>query len=68
MEDIILGKYTAIKYSLLNHVILYAKLYIHKQNVAQRHIYFDNFYMYYEKIIETEKERYTFIDRKETFI
>ena len=41
--DILFGKYKQVKYDLLNHIILYAKFYIHKQYVAGRRVNVTNF-------------------------
>ena len=67
MEVILFGKYLGIKYDILNHIILYAKYYIHKQTVQQKRVLFNQFFIYYKRILDIEKERYIFLDRRDTF-
>ena len=67
MEVVLFGKYRGIKYDILNHAVLYAKYFIHKQKVQQKHVLFNQFFTYYKRILDIEKERYIFLDRRDAF-
>ena len=58
-QDILFGKYTEAKYDTLNHLILYAKYYIHKQFLANKPVHVEHFLNYYYQIMVIEKQRYT---------
>ena len=57
-QDILFGKYTEVKYDMLNHLILYAKYYIHKQFIANKPVHVEHFFNYYQQSLEIEKQRY----------
>ena len=57
-QDILFGKYIEAKYDMLNHLILYAKYYIHKQFIANKPVCVEHFFKYYYQIMVIEKQRY----------
>jgi hypothetical protein len=57
-QDIIFGKAKQVRYDMLNHIIMYAKYFIHRQFVASKKLSINNFMNYYKQILYTEKERY----------
>ena len=56
--DIILGRYKQPKHDLFNHVILYAKYFIHKQFVSNKPPIVANFMNCYKQILSIEKQRH----------
>ena len=66
-NDIIFGKYKHAKYDRLNHAIIYAKYYIHRQFVSDKHLSVNNFFYYYKNILEVEKQRYIGKDQESVF-
>ena len=59
LSDVIFGKYKEVKNDCLNHMLLYAKYFIHKQYIQNTQLYFANFTHYYTPILDIEKQRYT---------
>ena len=58
-DNIILGLFKQAKYDMLNHVMLYAKFYIHIQHIAGRPVYINNFINYYKYVLLIERQRYS---------
>ena len=56
--DIIFGKFKQAKYDILNHAIMYAKYYIHKQFVQEKRLRSTGFVSYYKQALLIEKQRY----------
>ena len=54
--DILFGKFKQLKYEGLNHIILYAKYYIHKCFIQNTNPSIQSFIPYYRHILEVEKE------------
>ena len=67
IDDIIFGKFKFVKDDCLNHIILYTKYLIHKQFVHGKELFIDCFKLFYLKVLETERERYTLNNRRNDF-
>ena len=67
INNILFGLYNGTIYDTVNHVIIYAKYFIHKQKIQKNKLYFKHFISFYKIILNTEKERYTMLDNLPTF-
>ena len=67
IEDVIFGKYNGCDNDCLNHAILYAKFYIHKQYILGKIVAFENYICFYKFVLECEKQRYTMKNKIDTF-
>jgi hypothetical protein len=68
LSDILFGKYMHAKHDLLNHVLLYAKYFIHMQFVGQNHLFFSSFIQYYKNVLIVEKERLILQNKVDVFV
>jgi hypothetical protein len=59
LKDIIFVKCIGAKLDCLNHMLLYAKYFIHRQSVKKKSLKFEHFAYYYQQVLEMEKQRYT---------
>ena len=57
-EDVIFGKYKDNKNEFANHLILYAKYFIHIKRIKEELVHIEQFIYYYKNILEQERERY----------
>ena len=67
VSDVIFGRYVGVKNELLNHMLLHAKYYLHTTKIQNRSISIVHFKNYYKKMLDTEKERYAFINKERDF-
>ena len=67
VEDVIFGKYNGCDNDCLNHAILYAKFYIHKQYIQGKTVAFENYRYFYNFVLECEKQRYTMKNKIDSF-
>ena len=58
-EIIIFGLYKYAKYDAFNHILLYAKYYIHTQYIFSKMLSTNGFFNYYSYVLMVEKQRYT---------
>jgi len=58
LENIILGLFKQVRYDMLNHVVMYAKYYIHKQFVANNKLNAEAFWNSYKQTLCIERMRY----------
>ena len=58
ITDVLFGKHKNARYDTLNHALLYAKYFIHKQFIQNTKIHFENFKHYYNFVLKYEKQRY----------
>ena len=66
-EDILFGRYKSIKYDMLNHAIMYAKFFLHKQYIKNKNPRVDYFMNFYKYILLVEREKYTEKYQLQTF-
>ena len=67
LEDVIFGKYNGCDNECLNHALLYAKFYIHKQYILGKTVAFENYQSFYNFVLECEKQRYIMNNKIDTF-
>ena len=67
-ENIILGEHRHAKYDNFNHLLLYAKMFIHKQFVSEAKLCFRSFLNYYKHVLEIEKARHVEKDQIQNFL
>jgi exonuclease III len=68
LSDILFGKYMQAKHDFLNHALLYAKYFIHKQFVAQNQLFFTGFIYFYKNVLVVEKERLILQNKADLFV
>ena len=65
--DILFGKFKQIKHEGLNHIILYAKFYIHKCFIQNTNPTVKIFISYYKNILNIEKQMFTERNKLQVF-
>ena len=62
-EDVIFRNYKDLKKEFANHIILYAKYFIHIRKIKEELVHMEQFIYYYNNILEQERERYIMANR-----
>ena len=66
-EDVIFGKYNDIKNEFANHIILYAKYFIHIKKIKNEDVHTEQFIYFYNNVLEQERERYIMANKLQKY-